>query len=338
MRSASPTDAFLALLALVLGGIPLSCTYDTGLPLQNDAPECISHSFVQENLFYPESTVCTLRVADLNDKTFDLSLIGKEASALSSDFAWCENGGATYGTKEVYFHMPTSVVGTHSGAICICDHQGTADTVHYSVTKTFRDELDRYPLDAANWEPYSREDSSLLRFDYKDRKLIFVFPPENGDEETAVKSTGIRSQFSVSGNFELKIDFKLRDDMTEGFELAFFVSTSSATGRWDGQVAGFFVSGNEGRVRLTCRSVQFQIQSKDIDFYSGELALSRQNDTLEYFYHDGNPLKDPLSLAVHGFPPDSPLYVHLRMTVDDRSKIRSCAWNNFVASRGELRF
>ncbi len=310
-----------------------SCTYDTNIPLQNHEPEC-NFSQIEKTLQYPDSVICTLSIKDMNDRFLKLSITdtdGQFEDNWPGTFKFLNND---YGNKRVVLFDSRSEMGFFSGILRLTDYHEGVTSLNYNITKVFKESFASYPLDTCRWKLYAKSDTSVISYDFMDKKLMFLF----GAEDSASLSAGIRSVFAISSDFHSSVNFKLRDDMSDGFEASFFVSTSPDTGKWSGKVAGVFIAGNAGRLRLTCKSIDFQIQSKEIELYSGELTLKRTGNILQYSFHDGNPQSEVLPLAEYTFIPDTGLYVHLRMKVDECSRIRSCSWKNFTVQSGTLNF
>ncbi len=330
MRSGFQGNLFRPHVFLCLCALWICCTYDTELPLQNYEPRC-GVSEIQKVLLFPDSVVCTLTVDDLNDRFLRFSLQSDDSNscewAHSSRFLEEE-----YGPKRLILYHTSDVMGSFSGFLNIRDDYGGKLSIPYRIDKHFRDSFGSFPLDNRVWLPYSSGDQSGISFDHLDKKLLFLF----GNADTSLLSAGIRSVFTVSDDFRISVTFKLRDDMAEGFEAAFFVSTSSDTGKWIGQKAGMYVSGNRGGLRMSCRSVNFQIQSSEMDCDFGEMIIRRTGEDIEYLLHDGDPSNEPISLSVHKFLPQEPIFVHMRMKVDDCSRVRSCSWKNFSVHEGKL--
>ena len=181
------------------------------------------------------------------------------------------------------------------------------------------------------------DDSLHLGFDYIDSKLAFTFK-QSDDTLHAPLSTGIRSMFCLPSSFYATIDFKLRDEMDEAFEVGFFISSSPDTGRWAGERAGIFISGVNGRLRFECRSINLQSYSYETNTVVGQLGITRTDSIITYYLHDGNPAAVPLPLTFQNYPAGVPVYVHLKMIVRDLSKDRNCYWNDFSIPEGIIVF
>ena len=333
--------------ALIIVCSACSCFFDADLPLVNNPPSITGTSKINAQLFYPDSTLCTLTVADRNDSLFSLSAI--PCTSMTDETGECFPqretswpGGFTmlsggYGDKRCVLYWSSNEMGVYRGMLFFTDAEGAADTVPYVVSRKFIDTFDDFNLEPESWRLYVPGDSVHCGFDYVDGKLVFMFKKDAAAPEGR-QSTGMCSRFSLQGNFYASIDFKLRDEMDEAFEVSFFVSTSSDTGRWSGEKAGIFITGVNGRLRFECRSVDLQSYSFETATTTGELGISRNDSTVSYFFHDGNPAVVPQRLAFQSFPGDTTVFVHLKMSVADSRRDRNCYWNDFTVAEGMISF
>jgi hypothetical protein len=323
------------------------CLFDADLPLENDPPACTNRSEIRASLVYPDSSLCTLSIIDRNDAALSLRELpcgGDEATGVPCDsqhpqpwagsFEFLSTG---YAEKRLRLSFGTNRMGVYRGMLLLADAASATLRLPYTIEKIFLDPFDAFPLSATTWQPYHRDDPLHLGFDYIDKKLTFSFT-RSGDTSGTPLSTGIRTRFSLPSAFHATIDFKLRDEMDDAFEVAFFISSSSDTGRWAGDKAGSFITGNNGRLRIECRSINLQSYSYESGTTAGELGISRTDSTISYYFHDGNPAVIPKPLATQLYPADIPVYVHLKMTVRDHLKDRHCSWNDFTISSGTIVF
>ncbi len=335
------------LLAGALSMICSACFFDADLPLRNDPPVCTNVLHIRSTLIYPDSSVCTLLIDDLNDTALSLSVVPCTTTSLDSgacdslpllpwpgEYMFLATG---YGTKKLHLLLDTNRMGCYSGMLLLRDEDRATLPIPYSIEKKFLDAFDSYPPDDDLWQSYVTDDSLHIGFDYIDGKLIFAF--EHSDDSLHVPlCTGIRSTFSLPSAFYTTIDFKLRDEMDEAFEVGFFISSSPDTGRWSGERAGIFISGVNGRLRFECRSIDLQSYSYESRGTSGELGIGRTDSTISYFFHDGNPVSIPKPLTTQFYPAAVPVYIHLKMTVRDLSRERNCYWNDFSIPEGSISF
>ena len=334
------------LLAACLLPFGAACFFDADLPLQNDSPSCTNRSEIKATLLYPESSVCTLSISDRNDSMVSLSAVpgnamtGDGLSYDSLSIPWpgrYEFLSTGYGVKLLHLLLDTNRMGRYNGILLLQDAASATLRIPYDIEKKFIDPFDTSPLSDDVWESYVTDDSLHLGFDYIDGKLAFTFR-RSDDTLHAPLSTGIRSRFSLPSSFFATVDFKLRDEMDEAFEVGFFISSSSDTGRWAGGQAGIFISGVNGRLRFECRSINLQSYSYETSVVAGELGMARTDSTITYYLHDGNPAVVPLPLTFQTYPAEVPVYMHLKMIVRDLSKDRNCYWNDFTVPEGLISF
>jgi hypothetical protein len=324
----------------------VSCVFNANMPLVNDRPICLNPSVMQNLLLsFPDSSLCTLQISDKNDSLFSLSALPCVDSISGADSdsppqsPWpgsfeLISGG--YDTKLLRIFYPTNFMGNFCGTLVIRDQAGATATVPFSVQKFFCDPFDTPPLRDRFWQSYTQDDPAIR---FSDEKLMFLFSinDPSGAAPTSI-STGLRSRFSLSDTFLTSVEFKLRDEMSDHFTIAFFVSSSRDTGEWSGKKAGIFISGGGNGAHLECRSVDFQSYGFDTTVISGKLGIGRSGSWISYFLRDNDSEKNPFSANIYSFPPDCPVFIHLKMTVDDRSKDRHCSWNNLTVYKGCLSF
>lgn len=332
---------FIPLLLSINSLLFLSCLYRSDYPLSNSNPKCITYPYIQKELFYPDTMVCTLSVSDLNDSRLSLSVLAcssQTCDSSSDTISWPGNYSLldeNLSTKSFVLSLNTNLLDLYSGTLLCFDPCRAKVAIPFEIRKLFYESFNSSSSLDNNWVKNSRNDSTI-RFDYfTEPKLQFIF--STADDGSSL-STGITSKFNLSGDFNITVDFKLRDEMTDGFEIAFFVSTSPDTGKWSGDIAGIFIRGSQGRMRLECKSIDLQSYSSEVTLYSGELGISREGSQIKYYHHDGNPQVIPPALITHDFISDDSLYVHIRMTVDDRLKYRHCLWNDFYVLKGRIAF
>lgn len=319
-----------------------SCAFDINIPLQNDIPKCINYSCIQKDINYPDSAVCTLKVSDLNDS--HLNILFKDSNDISGKpVKW--PGTVTlldenYNLKDIVLSLPGNKMQIYNGNIIIKDSYDSESLVPCKIKKYFIDPFDTFPLSKNLWRKYNSDDTSYFRYDYLDHKLQFEF----GLNQYCISpsGTGIVSEFQLDKDFSTSIEFELRNEMTDGFEINFFVSNSQDTGRWTGDKAGIRVSGNNGRIDLECRSVQFQSYSTEGDLNKGEYTkglfkITRNDSTMNFIYYNGNPQDGPVSLTKLYYHANTPVYVHINMKVSDCLKPRHCVWKNFRVDAGNIK-
>jgi hypothetical protein len=321
-----------------------SCFFDADIPLRNDPPACENISNVKKTLFHPDSSVCTLLISDRNDQS--LSVAALDCST-SSDRPFCDSQKTVswpgeyrflstgYGIKQIHLLLDTNRMGVYRGILLLEDEQHAVIKIPYAITKQFVDRFDTYPLSSSLWQPYRENDSINLRYDYIDHKLNFTFK-QSSENLTSPRTTGIHSRFSITSSFYTSVKFKLRDEMDDAFETAFFISSSPDTNLWSGERAGIFISGVGNRLIFECRSTDLQNFHFETTISSGEIAISRSDTLVHFFFYDGNPSASPQALATETYPAEKPVYIHMKMTVSDLAKDRNCYWNDFLVSEGVI--
>ena len=331
------------------GWLP-SCQYDTAIPLHNNPPQLVGSSAMTRTVLYPDSALCTLTVADLNDARFDVrTCIAADSSDTSCSSGSCPWIGSyrcvneTASAHRLIFGFDTCRMGLYCGHLHIADPEMAEIKVPYAFTMKTVDML-RDSIKSNFW--MRGADTSFIIFNPENRQLEFLFnkvADSTSAQALGPAATGIRSLFRLSGDLETSIRFQLRDDMMSGFEVAFCISTSPLSGPWDGDIAGFYVAGLANHIRLTATSVKMQTDSRDIPYFaeqltSGRLEISRKADTVGYTFYPGDPSLPPTVMNRCTYPADSAVFVHLRMSVDDRLRSRHCLWSDFEVTKGTIGF
>lgn len=315
----------------------LLCTYNTNIPLSNSSPSCQNLTSINKQLFFPDNVVCTLFVNDLNDTKLTLDIHSDSQQTQKVDFnqfmAHFTQLEETFGTKSVLLTIDPSDLGSFNGKLFIHDQQGAFTSVPYNIAMQFLEPFDSHPRNSSNWQLYNNDDTSMVKIDYTDKKLLFVF---DTTQTRLTTTTGIVSRFKLYGDFSISVDFRIRDDMDDGFETGFFVSTSSDTGKWSGDIAGIYLQGIQNRIRIECRSDNLQSFSKETDLFSGNIGISRDSSRVSFFYHDGNPLQSPVPLTQLSYTSNDTVFVHIKMSVKDRKRSRHTLWNDLRIARGHI--
>jgi hypothetical protein len=321
-----------------------ACQFDTSLDLQNNTPCFNADTVFRATVRYPDSSLCTLRVQDLNDSAlaFGVCFSRDSTDTVCPDpepWPWQYHwSGDLPGTASLCLSLDPCSLGFFSGFFHIADTAGAACTLPFVYTVALTDSLNRYPLPPNIWEIEPAEDSAFVGLDFFNQKVRFSFPP-TGDATPA--STGLCSRFALAGDLETSIRFQLRDDMRDGFEVSFRISTSPLSGPWDGDKTGFAISGLQSHVRFTCASVNMQTDSRDISRnfqeFAGYLNITRRGDSVGYQFVPGDPQLPVIPMNRFVFPGDKAVYVHIRMSVDDRLRTRHCLWSDFRVKRGRVR-
>jgi hypothetical protein len=315
----------------------LLCTYNTDIPLSNSTPSCQNFTSINRQLFFPDSVVCTLLVKDLNDKKLTLSILSDSQQLQIPAFQPLKVNRTlleeTFGTKSILLSIDPSVLGNFKGIFLINDQNGAFTSLPFTINTQFFEPFDSHPLTSSNWQLYNSNDTSIIKIDFTDKKLLFIFDTIQAKQIT---STGIVSRFRLCGNFSISVDFRIRDEMDDGFETGFFISTSNDTGKWGGDVAGIYLQGAQNRIRMECRSDNLQSFSKETDLFSGTIGISRDSSRVSFFYHDGNPMQSPIPLTQLSYTSNDTVFIHIKMSVKDRKRPRHSLWNDLYVTRGHI--
>jgi hypothetical protein len=317
--------------ALLSGMLFSGCMHDVDLPLRNDTPVLsLTPDTLVRTLTYPESTLCTLQVADKND------------TLLFIDYSWpgsSQELTTGFGQKSIVLFFGTLCMGQYNGMSTVYDRADARDTFYYAITRQFSDNFDRSTLDSF-WPLYSPADTAFVRHKYlsdKDAALQFIFPADSGQGLSGVRRAGVRSLFSITGDFSCSIEFTIFNGLRLGAETAFFVSTSRDTGLWDGDAAGVYISGNDAAMQLKCKSINGQVSSKISTITTGKLCLAQTGDRMTYLYRPmGADSYD--TIARFQFVEYETLFVHFRTIVTDTVLTHESIFNNFLLSKGQLVF
>jgi hypothetical protein len=332
---------FLALL-LCTGLLLLpGCQFTTDIKLENNKPRLLTDSVVEKTLLYPDTTLFTFRVQDLNDTMLTMKIITSTDTLGSDTVSWpgsCARHRETGQISNWTLSLNNSFLGFCSGRITVTDPQNDSTVFTVKAHRQLEDPFKTFPENTRLWSRYS--DVSLnYGFDYIDSALRFYFDTiADSSSKPQNQSAGLHSVFRLSGDLEASVKFQLRSDMTSKFETAFFISTSPDTSRWDGEVAGIFITGTDNYVKLMTKSYPLQTRTNQTTNFGGILTIKRVSDSVKFIYNSVEPDKSPIDLLGFTYPANDTVFVHLRMQVDDRSKIRSCTWMNFTVTKGKIVF
>lgn len=319
--------------------------FSTDAPLQNNRPRIIGPAgLIKKTLQYPDSMVCTLSVCDLNDTQLNVHVcVGQDSLDTACTlipppamgYLWLKN---LPGTQEVALSFSTLAMGTYYGHVHIIDPDSAGLKVPYVISVLMNDSLRKH-LDPLFWITDSNSSNITFSLTLSD-KLQFLF---QGTGDSTGDQTGIRSKFSIRGDLETSINFQLRDDMISGFEISYYLSTSPGTGVWDGDNAGFYITGITANslVRFTTKSINLATESRELvrntgQTIAGRLTLTRTGDTAGYSFTPFGESLNSLTMNKFYFPGDSTVYVHARMKVDDLLKTRHCFWSDFELKKGTV--
>lgn len=341
------------LIVTLLSAGYFSCLHDTSISLENDTPRPSRH-IVTDTLFYPDSVVCTLVVHDRNDSILSHRLCFRDRTLKSGDSSLADTMSciSSFDTgsltilpleqslkrKRFLFLAKGTQLGYNEGIASFIDEQDGQAELPFAVHRMLFIPFDTYPLNIQQWKPYAASDSMRMGYEWIDRKLRFEFDTDSiacSDDKV-----GIMSAFQVCGNFDVSLDFKLRDDLYDGFSFGFFVSADTDTSRWAQNRAGISIIGSqEQRLRIQAQSINFQIASVELPFYSGRLQIVRREHAVVFRCYDADPYAAPIIFDENfTFDVADSCYVHLWMRVDNFQRVRHCSIDNFKCENGWLAF
>jgi hypothetical protein len=307
------------------------------IPLTNQAPRIVSHDLINDTIIYPETTICKLEVRDDNDSIIDFKFEPNNINDYHAKDPKIEYLSGNVGLKQYLLYLSGNEFGRLHGTLHFCDEQGKCNRNEVDVAKIFRDKFDTEQLNAIFWNMRTLRDTSFLQHDWASRSLRIHFDADDESEQEKM-TAGIISKFRITGDFSIQIQFSLRDDMCNGFEAGFFVSSKPDTSRWNPEKTGLFLAGNENnRIRLVARSVDLQHASQEIPFYAGRMEIRRSEENVSFKCHDVDPRSEPVEIG-DGFSIDGldTVYVQLNMRIEDRKRARHSNWDNFVIERGKV--
>ncbi len=339
-------NIFLSVNFIVLLGT-FSC-HNLSVPLENNTPVLINYTQINKTIYYPDTTVCTLQVADLNDTILSIATVTTDTVSPDSIYIdtipWPGNYFQTtknYDIKNIVLSLPGCGLCCLDGSLLISDDGGRSISVPYDIQKHFQDTFSQTYPDSVLWKSYRGNDTAHIQSDYiplhQNYVLKFVF-----DTNCVLtnKSVGLRSNFGIIGDFSIFIDFGLIElsfERLNGVTVSFFVSTSSDTTQWAGIEAGLYLYGMESRLRVRAAK-GFDGKSQDINFYSGKMKISRKNNELSLYCWKGTEQNDSDPIKTVSYSDDDTVYVHMQMKVDSLNDTRFCDWDNFSITSGEIVF
>lgn len=322
--------------------------HDVEIPLRNDAPEIISYKpgldTLYDTLTYPDSVICTLLVSDLNDSVLHAYPMregsGQDDTLFYDSAVWpgtIIQNGFSIDLKEIVLSLNKPVLGLFNGNLFVCDEQNSFCILPFSISRVFFESFDQILSDSTCWSRYYPEDTIHVGLKFPGPSLRYEFNPDQSD--TGIVTAGIVSNFTVRRNFNIAVDFELRDEMLSGFDVIFLLTDRADTSRLVPR-AGIYLSADlenvDRRLRMSV-GVGINVTSVQTDFFSGTLSITRDDDSsLTFWYQEPVPTAVPVMLGTgFSFNPDS-VYIHLRMNVDDYSRRRHCEWDNLKIREGNI--
>ena len=147
--------------------------HDTSRPLENDIPECVDcPQSIGKTLVYPDTALCTLSIADLNDTSLTFDLIASSGFASSPEDTCAWPGTACFinrgfDTKKAVLSLPLNMdMGEFSGTIFIRDHLDGSTYVPFQVSRIWWEKFNEFPPDSVWWRTYLLSTENHLLSDY----------------------------------------------------------------------------------------------------------------------------------------------------------------------------
>lgn len=310
--------------------------HDVDIPLTNDIPSSTIRILV-DTLVYPESTVATIDISDLNDSLLRVYMVPEGLDPYGVLTApLVDSVVADLGPKPVRLNFTGCKFGSFKGNYVVCDQQYGRCVIPYHITKTFIDGFSVSPFESRYWRCYNPTDSMHVNLHYPGPTLRFSFP---ANDTSGMMTAGVVGRFCLVGDFSISIDYKLRDEMLDGFTADFFVSPTQDTSRWSKR-CGLFLAGNTNGTSswiTATLGVGVNLTRRDIEVYDGRLCIQRKGDdvTLMCQQLPTSGPDDPKKIVT--FDADT-VWVHLRMIVKDHARTRHSEWDDFSVTAGEVLF
>ncbi|MBD3345087.1 MAG: hypothetical protein GF401_08510 [Chitinivibrionales bacterium] len=319
--------------ALVLFCSITGCLHDLDYPLSNNIPVITEISSKGDSLmvlFHPESTLCTLSIADYND-----SILIVDSTTWPGKYTLLNS---CLDEKRLVFYLDTNLLGyVFEGECRIIDEQHAGMRFPYSVVKQFKDPFDAYPL---TWWGESIDSDSIgyMRFYSPISKVQFFFPDTNLTDTSTIALT---SKFGLTGDFKWSINYWIRNDMLTGFRLGFRTTTSRTFNDPDGQEAGLNIVGDFSSLSIEYfdNNVNSYIGEVGRKFYYGPVWFIRSGWELHIIHESIEGEMDTLTQ----FPQPELIYdvqdtvfIHIFMSVSDYSNERFGTLFDFTVYEGEF--
>lgn len=325
-----------------IAGMIISC-HNLDVPLENNIPIVLFDSCVERNIYYPDTTVCTLSVHDLNDSVFTLYSAICDTIGVDSIFHDTVDWQGHYfqynnsGTKKIILTLPGMLMGSFNGTFLITDEQGVCVGLPYTIQKEFRDTVSSQGLNVAMWRTYcaNNDVDHITQFAlHKNYLMKFILDKSQGSTKT-----GMVCRYGLIGDFCISIDFGLLSiipKILKHVRIGFFVSTSPDSAKYAGIEAGIYIRGIENSVNVHGeKGLISSLQSLNYNY--GNMKIERVRDSIALYCWQENKLLPPPLIKVHFYEGDT-LYVHVKMKVEDLDYTRYCTWDNFYIHSGKIEY
>ncbi len=332
------------LLLAIISTIFIYC-HKLDVPLHNDTPTILNTSQLERVLYFPDTTVCTLAIEDLNDKSLYLSC--HTYDTITPDTILCDTQpwpghfnqtNQTYDKKHLVLSLPQPDLTTYSGMLCIYDQEQASTTIPYCITKELRDTFNIHSPARNLWHTYRPNDTAHI----KPMPILSTYTLQLILNENQIcRSTGLRTTYCIAGDFCINVKFGiigLSFDKLRGIRVSFNISTSPDTIPYSGIDAGLYIGSSFNKLQITAAK-GFDLVSKYVNYFSGNMRIAKSDTVVSLYCWDETSI-EPLEVMkrVTFSPKDSLFYVHLKMSVDNLDHTRYCLWDNFTISKGSLKF
>lgn len=278
-------------LLCMLAGL-VDCTHDLDVPLHNNVPSLGINSPREliDTLWYPDSTVCTLSVKDLNDTRL-----------LVTDTSW--PGTSEYlneglGEKKIALMLPADSLGLFSDtlnsfgkfdSVFISDPSGAYVSVPYHIHKMFQDQFLDNPASMTYWKSFDDPSDSIgiIRHDptstYTGLALYFKADATIPAQERLLSLT---SKFSLCGDFKISLNYLMSiGSVTDTFRVGFKLSTTTDTSILDASIADLWIvaKGNILKYEYDVGALSQEDRFQTREILNGPLFMERRDSMLTIY-------------------------------------------------------
>lgn len=326
----------------------LVACHNLTIPLQNDSPHVVNDTCVQKTLYYPDSIVCTLAVEDRNDTVLAVRAITSDTidSMVTTDtISWighCSQLNSSFETKYFLLTLPQVCMGSYQGLLMINDLHDERTFIPYLVNKTFIEPFNTFPDDTARWRKYNPSDTMHAKriLGFSNNYVLKYFLDTCKDSSTQCYATGVKSNFSLKGDFSVSVEFEfinLSFEKLKDAKISFIVSNSSDTSLWSGIAAGISLFGVNDRLTITAGKGLDAI-SQDFPSFTGYMKIQRKDEKLSMHCWYGNPDIITTPLKIVSYSAKDSVFIHLCMSVKDLKYPRYSMWDNVTITKGQMIF
>lgn len=321
----------VALAALAL--LTSSCLlHDTSLSLRNDKPRIVdvSPDVDTVDIHFPDSTAFTLTVADLND-----SLLRVDTGSWPGSYV--QEAVTLEEKRLIFYHGGRRLGKVFEDVLRIRDDQGAACSHAYRVRKLFVDPLDAIPQE---WWHVVCADTSLGTVQVSTRipsmkSVEFFFDTASVRDSVQVS---LISTFGLRGDFSWSLNYWLRNDLVDDFELQFSCTTEPDTSVYTGERILLALAGRENSFTYRYRDAATSWeQAAEREMYYGPVRFMRRGEDLTIWHRPyGQPYRNLTDFNPLNYATDETVYIHVRMDVTDFGREKFCDFFEFTITEGEI--